>query len=91
MSSVVDADEYLMACVRCIEMNPVRARMVNKPELYQWSSSGERMSGVAGEMGTDLFNAELLQRHLRYIALPECRLQQHTLPLRISQDSLLMR
>ena len=53
-SSVVDADEYLMACVRYIEMNPVRARMVNKPELYQWSSSGERMSGVAHNLLDDL-------------------------------------
>lgn len=46
-SSVVDADEYLMACVRYIEMNPVRAGMVDKPRQYQWSSYRERTGDSA--------------------------------------------
>ncbi|MFN4290731.1 MAG: transposase [Permianibacter sp.] len=37
-SSPVDTDEYLLACLRYIEMNPVRAAMVEKPEQYPWSS-----------------------------------------------------
>ena len=37
-SSLVDADEYLLACVRYIELNPVRAGMVADPGEYAWSS-----------------------------------------------------
>jgi putative transposase len=40
-SSPVQSDRYLMACVRYIELNPVRARMVAAPEDYVWSS-GQR-------------------------------------------------
>jgi len=37
-SSVVDRDDYLLACSRYIELNPVRARIVRLPEEYPWSS-----------------------------------------------------
>lgn len=37
-SSLVDHDEYLLACSRYIELNPVRAGIVGVPEDYQWSS-----------------------------------------------------
>lgn len=33
-SSLVDADQYLLACVRYIELNPVRAGMVAEPGEY---------------------------------------------------------
>jgi putative transposase len=34
----VAADDYLLRCYRYIELNPVTARMVDKPEQYHWSS-----------------------------------------------------
>ena len=37
-SSLVEADGYLLACQRYIELNPVRAQMVEAPDDYQWSS-----------------------------------------------------
>lgn len=37
-SSPIDTDNYLLACCRYIEMNPVRAGMVAAPEDHQWSS-----------------------------------------------------
>lgn len=37
-ASLVDAEHYLLACYRYIEMNPVAARMVEAPDQYQWSS-----------------------------------------------------
>ena len=37
-SSVVNAEDYLLACQRYIELNPVRAGMVNDPGQYRWSS-----------------------------------------------------
>ena len=35
---LVDADEYLLELVRYIHLNPVRARMVQAPSEYRWSS-----------------------------------------------------
>jgi putative transposase len=37
-SSVVQAESYLLACMRYIELNPVRADMVADPGQYRWSS-----------------------------------------------------
>jgi putative transposase len=37
-STVVEADRYLLACMRYIELNPVRAEIVQRPEQYPWSS-----------------------------------------------------
>ena len=37
-SSLVHADDYLLLCQRYIELNPVRARMVDDPAHYRWSS-----------------------------------------------------
>ncbi|HMV59515.1 MAG TPA: hypothetical protein PKD38_20150 [Nitrospira sp.] len=37
-SSVVQAESYLLACMRYIELNPVRAGMVVDPGQYRWSS-----------------------------------------------------
>ena len=37
-SSLVDSENYLLACHRYIELNPVRAGMANHPADYPWSS-----------------------------------------------------
>lgn len=37
-ASVIDTDRYLLTCHRYIEMNPVRAGMVDHPGDYRWSS-----------------------------------------------------
>ena len=37
-SSLVQAEEYLLTCMRYIELNPVRANMVNDAAQYKWSS-----------------------------------------------------
>ena len=37
-SSVVQADTYLLTCQRYIELNPVRAAMVEDPAHYRWTS-----------------------------------------------------
>ena len=39
-SSLVQSEKYLLACSRYIELNPVRADMVQRPEEYRWSSYG---------------------------------------------------
>jgi putative transposase len=35
---VIDSDEYLLACMRYIELNPVRADLVQNPADYRLSS-----------------------------------------------------
>ena len=47
-SSLVDADQYLLACVRYIELNPVRAGMVVEPAEYAWSSYRPRIGKAHG-------------------------------------------
>ena len=41
-SSLVDTEQYLLACCRYIDLNPVRAGMVTVPEAYPWSSYNAR-------------------------------------------------
>ena len=38
-------EEYLLAAVRYIELNPVRARLVERPERYRWSSARAHLAG----------------------------------------------
>jgi len=42
-SSPIETDAYLLACCRYVELNPVRAKMVEKPEEYRWSSYQEKI------------------------------------------------
>jgi putative transposase len=37
-SSPINAGEYLLACCRYVELNPLRAGMVEDPAQYRWSS-----------------------------------------------------
>ena len=43
--SVISSDDYLLACMRYIELNPVRAGMVAAPGDYRWSSHCANASG----------------------------------------------
>ena len=38
-------ENYLLAAARYIELNPVRARMVENPGNYRWSSAAAHMNG----------------------------------------------
>ncbi|QBE65196.1 transposase [Pseudoduganella lutea] len=59
-SSPVTTDRYFLTCQRYIELNPVRASMVDAPSRYRWSS----YSGNAG-----LLADELLIPHTTYLSL----------------------
>jgi putative transposase len=37
-ASLIDSNRYLLTCMRYIELNPVRASMVEHPGEYRWSS-----------------------------------------------------
>jgi putative transposase len=47
-STLIDSDRYLLTCSRYIELNPVRARMVDHPGDYRWSSYICNASGETG-------------------------------------------
>lgn len=51
-SSVVQAESYLIACMRYIELNPVRAGMVSDPSQYRWSSYRHNGLGMADDRVT---------------------------------------
>jgi len=51
-SSIVQAETYLLRCQRYIELNPVRAGMVDAPGTYPWSSFGANALGQRGELIT---------------------------------------
>ena len=42
----VDAEDYLLACMRYIELNPVRAGLAASPERYRWSSFRHNGQGL---------------------------------------------
>ncbi|MDN5864933.1 MAG: transposase [Gammaproteobacteria bacterium] len=43
---------YVLSCYRYIELNPVRAAMVEHPGQYRWSSYGANAQGEASELLT---------------------------------------
>ncbi|HEY2344937.1 MAG TPA: transposase [Xanthomonadaceae bacterium] len=57
---VVDTDRYLLTCYRYIELNPVRAAMVEGPAAYRWSSHRCNANGESDA---------LVVPHERYLAL----------------------
>jgi REP-associated tyrosine transposase len=59
-SSLVQSETYLLACHRYIELNPVRAGMVNGPGDYPWSSY---LNHALGEPDP------ILTPHVEYLAL----------------------
>ena len=59
-SCLTQEDGYLLTCQRYIELNPVRADMVEHPAEYRWSSY---LGNAQGEPD------ELLKPHAMYLAL----------------------
>lgn len=58
-SCPTQAETYLLACQRYIELNPVRADMVNHPAEYRWSSYAANAQGEENAIITPhaLYNA----------------------------------
>jgi putative transposase len=49
-SCLVDSEAYVLRCYRYIELNPVRAWMVERPEDYAWSSHRANLGLVSSAM-----------------------------------------
>ncbi len=52
-STVVDTDRYLLACMRYVELNPVRAGLVDDPSAYRWSSHRHQLGQFADPLITE--------------------------------------
>ena len=59
-SCLVESPEYVLACYRYIEMNPVRAGMVNVPSAYRWSSHKANIGQATNK---------IISPHAEYLAL----------------------
>jgi putative transposase len=44
----VQTERYLLTCMRYIELNPVRAGMVERPGAYRWPGYGFNVYGDTG-------------------------------------------
>lgn len=51
-ATVIDTDRYLLTCYRYLELNPVRAAMVNHPGDYPWSSYAANALGQTDPLVT---------------------------------------
>lgn len=51
-SCLTQSEEYVLACYRYIELNPVRANIVDHPRQYPWSSYLSNGEGRANELLT---------------------------------------
>lgn len=51
-SCLVQSEEYLLACYRYVESNPVRAGMCPRPREYEWSSYRGNAEGLADPLLT---------------------------------------
>jgi putative transposase len=49
-SCLTQSEEYVLSCYRYIELNPVRAAMVQHPGDYRWSSYRGNAEGVANDL-----------------------------------------
>ncbi|HEX9391463.1 MAG TPA: transposase [Usitatibacteraceae bacterium] len=88
-SSLVQSDTYLLTCQRYIELNPVRAAMVDDPAHYRWTSYRANALGQTDDLLTPhpLFQAlgrsdrerqsayrDLFRAHLDTAAIDDIRL-----------------
>ncbi len=80
LASVVHAEAYLLKCMRYIELNPVRAGIVEQPGDYRWSSFRSNGLGKSDPM---------IREHDIYTALgetPAARQEAYRSQFRVQLD-----
>jgi putative transposase len=83
-ATLIDSQNYLLTCYRYIELNPVRADMVNHPSEYPWSSYHDNALGeVTVKITPHRLYLRLAKtpedRQKAYRGLFRSRLSEHTL------------
>jgi len=70
-SLIVEKGETLINCLAYIDLNPIRANLVDKPEDYRWSSLGYRFRShrketfLSWNLGLEEYNVDSSQERLR--------------------------
>jgi putative transposase len=83
-ATVIDSERYLLTCYRYIELNPVRANMVQHPGEYPWSSYAANALGKPDSLLTPHALYQTLgnlpeQRQAAYRALFEVHIDDKAL------------
>jgi len=73
-ASLIDSEQYALLCYRYIELNPVRANMVDHPAEYPWSSYRANALGHSDPIATPhalywALGSDEAQRQLHYLSL----------------------
>ena len=81
-SSLIDEDDYLLICMRYIELNPVRADMVSHPRHYRWSSyrvnaEDKEEKGLTGHSLYQALGKRVKQRKAAYRALFKAHIEDN--------------
>ena len=76
VSTIVEPSSYFLRCMAYIDLNPVRARMVEKPGDYCWSSYRH----LAAE------NGAMIQLHRVYYELGSDRQERHQAYLKVLRE-----
>ena len=83
-ATLIDSEHYLLTCYRYIELNPVRANMVDHPSAYPWSSYGYNGLGKTDLVVTPhqeylRLGIESEERQLAYRSLFKSHITEKTL------------
>ena len=70
-SCITSEEGYVLGCYRYIELNPVRAAMVNHPAEYPWSSyrvnaQGEQSTLIVSQSTYQKLGVDMVSRQLAY-------------------------
>jgi REP-associated tyrosine transposase len=83
-ATIIDSEQYLLNCSRYIELNPVRADMVEHCKHYPWSSYHRNALGVDDELikPHDLYSQlgkDAVEQQINYRNLFTCHLSKELL------------
>jgi len=83
-STLIHTEQYLIVCQRYIELNPVRAGLVNSPGAYRWSSYQANAMGKVNALLTPhplylSLGSDDVERQTAYRALFRSHLKEETL------------
>jgi putative transposase len=83
-ASLISDEQYLLTCMRYIELNPVRADIVKSPSAYRWSSYHANALGKQNDIITrhDVYQAlgkTALSRQAAYKELFKSNIEQEQL------------
>ncbi len=63
-------EPHLLTAARYVELNPVRARIVDKPEAYKWSSASAHLSGSNDQLVKTQALLDLIEDWQGFLSAP---------------------